>query len=215
MKDKLIVIGAGGHARSVMDIALQNDEYEIVGCIDNCYGSKNVVEGMRQIPIIGNDDMLQDIKNSGIKYCFVALGSNNLREKVTKKVKDLGFVPVNVISKYAVLSSSVTLGTGICIMAGAILNVNVKIGDNCIINTNCSIDHDCAIGENSHIAPGVAMSGTVSVGRNVQVGTGASVIDGMVIENNAFIGAGAAVVKNVSAGMLAYGVPAKEIRKYT
>lgn len=213
MKNKVLIIGAGGHARSVMDIILQNNEYEIVGCIDNCYDSRKQVEGMEHIPIIGNDDMLLEFRKAGIYHCFVALGNNNLREKLFHKIKDLGFTPINVISKHAILSSTVNLGDGICIMPGAILNINVVVEDNCILNTNCSIDHDCFIGKNSHIAPGVTLSGAVVVNKNVQIGTGACVIDGINIRERAFIGAGATVVKDITAGMLAYGVPAKEIRK--
>lgn len=212
MKDKVIIIGAGGHARSVMDILLQNNEYEILGCIDNCYGQKQFVEGMNQIAIIGNDDMLEDFYKTGVKYCFVALGSNSLRAKLYRRIVDIGYIPINVVSKYAIISPSVKLGTGICIMAGAILNVNTIIEDNCIINTKCSIDHDCIIGENSHIAPGVTLSGSVKVGNNVQIGTGACVIDGITIGEGAFIGGGGVVVKNVNARMLAYGNPAREIR---
>ena len=213
MKDKLIIIGAGGHARSVIDIILQNDNYEIIGCIDNSYGQREFVENMDEIPIIGNDDMLLEIKNRGIKYCFVALGDNSLRKRIYQSIIQIGFTPINVISKYATLSSRVTLGNGICIMAGAIINVNTIIEDNCIINTNCSIDHDCIIGMNSHIAPGVTLSGYVAVGSNVQIGTGACVIDRISIGENVFIGAGSVVVRNINPGILAYGNPAREIRK--
>lgn len=213
MKDKVIIIGAGGHARSVIDILLQNDEYDIAGCIDNCYNQKKSVEGMHQIPIIGNDDMLADIHKSGIQYCFVALGSNNLRARLFRHIVTIGYTPINAISKYAIISPTVKLGTGICIMAGAILNVNTIIEDNCIINTKCSIDHDCIIGANSHIAPGVTLSGTVKVGNNVQIGTGACVIDGITIGAGVFVGGGGVVVRDINPGMLAYGNPAREIRR--
>lgn len=209
---KIIIIGAGGHAKSVMDIAIQNKKYEIIGCIDACY-DENKVSNVNGIPIIGNDDMLEYFRKTGIEYCFIAIGNNNLREKLFNITKEIGFKHVNIISKHAILSSAVTLGKGICIMAGAIINTNAVIKDNCIINTNCSIDHDCYIGENTHIAPGVTLSGSVVVEKNVQIGTGACVIDGMCIKHGAYIGAGSVVVNDINEGVLAYGIPAKEIRK--
>lgn len=204
---KLIIIGAGGHARSVVDIALQNGDYEIIGCIDPAPG--NVLG----VPVIGNDNDLPAIYSKGIDSIFVAIGDNQKRHKLYENAVSIGFEPVNIISQCATISPRVFLGKGICIMAGAVINVNTVIGDNCIINTHCSIDHDCSIGQSSHIAPGVALSGTVKIGEGVHIGTGASVIDGMSIGDWSYIGSGATVVKNVPAGVMAYGVPARVIRK--
>ncbi|MCJ7856669.1 acetyltransferase [Lachnospiraceae bacterium NSJ-143] len=190
MNKKLLIIGAGGHARSVMDIIIQNNEYEIAGCIDNLYGKQQFVEGMDGIEIIGNDEMFEEFFNKGYRKVFIAIGENRLRNKIFDKVVDIGFEPVNVISKNAFISEKAVLKKGICVMAGAVINANVKIDDNCIINTNCSIDHDCIIGKSVHIAPGVAMSGTVVVGKLTQIGTGAVVIDNIVIGENTFVGGG-------------------------
>jgi UDP-perosamine 4-acetyltransferase len=205
--EKLIILGAGGHARSVMDILLQNNDFEIIGCIDP--SSSEVLDQ----PVIGNDNDLEALYLRGIKKIFVAIGDNHLRDRLFKKVESIGFQPINVISRHAMISPRANLGKGICIMAGAVINVNTVIEDNTIINTHCSIDHDCDIGRSAHIAPGVALSGTVKIGTGVQVGTGASVIDGITIGDWAFIGGGAAVVSDIPEGVLAYGVPARIIRK--
>ena len=212
MREKVLIIGAGGHARSVIDILLQNNEYEVIGCIDNQYCCDEICECMSGIPVIGNDDMLPDFLKQGIKYCFVALGNNKLRALLYEKVCEMGYIPINAISKHAIISDRAQLGNGICIMAGAILNVNVQVGDNSIINTRCSVDHDCVIGEHCHIAPGVTMSGTTVVGDYTQLGTGSNVIDGITIGANSFIGAGAVVVNDIPPNVMAYGVPAKIVR---
>jgi UDP-perosamine 4-acetyltransferase len=204
--EKLIVLGAGGHARSVLDILLQNDDFDLVGCINPVPG-----EVLGQ-PVIGNDDQLGVLYSNGIRKIFVAIGDNRLRKELFHKVLSLGFEPVNIISRYAMISQRVNLGRGICVMAGAVLNVNTVIGDNCIINTRCSIDHDCSIGQSSHIAPGVTLSGSVQAGEGVHIGTGSAVIDGITIGAWSYIGSGAAVVKDIPAGVLAYGVPARIIR---
>ncbi|MCQ4726147.1 acetyltransferase [Anaerotignum faecicola] len=189
-KEKLIVVGAGGHARSVIDIILQNNEYDLIGCIDKSYGTANTVSGMDDIPIIGNDDMLEEFFISGVKNIFVAIGENKLRDKIFKKVSDIGFNAVNVISRRAYISERAKLKKGICVMAGACINVNTVIEDNCIINTNSSIDHDCRIGRSVHIAPGAAISGTVSIGDYTHIGTGVNVIDNVVVGINTFVGGG-------------------------
>lgn len=214
-RPQLVVIGAGGHARSCLDILLQNGEYEIAGCIDKCYdenASRFVQVGDTAVPVIGSDDMLADIFAKGIKNIFPAVGSNRLREKLFGNALEMGFNVINAISRAAVISPAARLGRGICVMPGAVVGVNTVIGDDCIINTNCSLDHDCKVGPHCHIAPGAAVSGTVTVGRGVQIGTGACVIDGINIGEYSFIGAGAAVVKDIPENVLAYGVPARVIK---
>lgn len=214
-KEKLVIIGAGGHARSCTDILLQNNDYDIVGCIDRSYDgtdSNFMSIGECHIPVIGNDDMLEELFCKGIRRIFVALGNNKVRKKLYEKAVDIGFWPINIISNNAVISPSARLGNGICVMAGAVINVNTIIGNDCIINTNCSLDHDCVVGAHCHIAPGTAVSGTVHIGDAVQLGTGTSVIDGITIDSGSFIGAGSAVVKNIPENVLAYGVPARVIK---
>jgi UDP-perosamine 4-acetyltransferase len=206
--EKLIIIGAGGHARSVMDIALENGDYEIAGCIDPTPGE---VLGK---PVIGNDADLETFFSQGMRYIFVAIGNNALRHRLFEKALSIGFEPVNIISRHTTISRRAHLGKGICIMAGAVINVNTVIGDNCIINTRCSIDHDCQIGKSSHIAPGVTLSGTVKSGEGVHIGTGASVIDGITIGDWSYIGGGAVVVDDIPPEVMAYGVPARVIRQF-
>jgi len=208
MKKEIIVLGAGGHARSVLDIALQNQEYTIKGCIAGADCGGDVLG----VPVIGTDDDLEDVYRSGIHDAFIAIGDNVQRHGLYQKLKRMGFRFVNIISRSAILSPRVMLGTGICIMPGAVLNVNTVVGDSCIINTNCNIDHDCLIEEGCHIAPGVSMSGTVHIGRGTHIGTGSSVIEAARIGQWSYVGAGAAVVKDIPDHAMAYGVPAKIIR---
>jgi UDP-perosamine 4-acetyltransferase len=210
--NKIVIIGAGGHARSVIDIILQNQQYDVIGCVDNAEQTEGFLEGMPYIPILGNDNILPELYASGIRYAFAAIGNNALRKRLYEKITGIGFTPATVISKYSCISPLAHIGTGTCVMAGAVINVNVRIGDNCIINTNCSIDHDCIIQGHCHVAPGVAMSGTVHVGELTHIGTGSSIIDQIDIGTNSYIGAGSVIVRNIADNILAYGVPAKKIR---
>lgn len=207
MREKVIIIGGGGHAHSVIDIGLGMEEYEIAGIIDS--GRTKEVMGF---PVIGADADLAAIYRSGITHAFVALGDNAIRHRIYEEIKEIGYELVNFVSRHAYIAPSVRLGKGICIMPGAVVSVHSIIGDNTIINTNCSIDHDSVIGKSCHIAPGVSMSGKVTIGDGTHIGTGAAVIDGINIGSWSYIGAGAAVVADMPDGIMAYGVPAKTVR---
>jgi UDP-perosamine 4-acetyltransferase len=206
---KLLIVGAGGHARSVLDIASQVGEYSQISCIDSSYPSVRLVPGFEDVPIIGTDSDMELLFKQGYRHVFVALGDNKIRNKLFYSAVSLGYEPVNIISRSAIISPRAKLGKGICVMAGAVINVNADVGDNCIINTRCSIDHDCYISESCHIAPGVTLSGNVRINQGTWVGTGASVKDGITIGSWSYIGAGSVVVTNLESNALYYGVPAK------
>lgn len=211
--EKLVIIGAGGHARSVIDIFFQMQEYEIVGCLDPCFENRKTVPGMEHIPVIGDDTYLSELPKFGIEYVFVALGKNLLREKLIRLAKKYSLNLAKAISPGAYISPFAKIENGTCIMPGAVLNVNCQVGEGVIINTNASVDHDCVIKNYAHIAPGVSVSGGTIVGEGTHIGTGSSVIDGLQIGAGSYIGAGSVVVRNVPDKVMAYGVPAKIIKE--
>lgn len=210
--NKLAIIGAGGHARSVIDLFQQMNEYEIIGCLDPCYKVQKTVSHMQNMPIIGDDSLLESLSQKGIEYAFVALGDNKKREKMMRMAKRYSLKLATAISPGAYISPNANIGEGSCIMAGAVLNVNCAIGKGVIINTNASIDHDCKIGNYVHIAPGTAISGYTTIEEGTHIGTNAAVIDGIHIGKWSYIGAGAVVVKDLSDHVMAYGVPARFIK---
>lgn len=205
--DKVIIVGAGGHAKVIADIILQNGEYEIAGLID-----RKSVKGFWNIPVIGDDTELSEIRKRGIKYAFIALGANQLRRKLSELVKNEGFQLINVISRHAVISNRVSLATGIAIMPGAIINADTRIGEGGIINTNASIDHEGCLESYVHIAPGCSISGKVKIGENSFIGTGSRIIDGITIGADVVAGAGSVIIKDVESACTIVGVPAKKIK---
>ena len=207
--EKIVVLGNGGHARSVCDLLIQMGTYEIVGLI-----AKDDSSGFMGLSVIGDDDSLNDWFKKGIKKAFVAIGSNKVREVLTSKLMEIGYELVNAISPQAVISQYASIGTGVVIMPGAIINACAVIKDGSIINTRASVDHDVIIGEFCHVAPGVSICGTTKVGKGSFIGVGAAIIDGIEIGENVMIGAGAAVVSNLPNACLAVGVPAKVIKSY-
>lgn len=206
MKEKVVLIGAGGHAKVIIDILNQNGNYEIIGCLDKSYREKGKILGC---DVIGDDSMIPKLYSRGIKKAFVALGDNKLRHRISKNLISRGFSLVNAISEKSYIARSVRLGSGIAVMAGAVINPDTIIGDNVIINTNVSIDHDCNIGESCHIAPGANLSGNVSIGVGTFLGTGCKVRDKINIGEWSVVGVGSAVVGDIPSHSLAYGVPAR------
>lgn len=207
--EKVIIVGAGGHAKVIVDILQKNGEYEVAGFIDRA-GAK----GFWGIPVVGTDETIGQVcREMAIKYAFVALGSGRLREKVSKNALNEGLQLINVVSGDAIVSDRVRWGKGVAVMPGAVINADVEIGDGCIINTNASVDHDGKIGDYTHIAPGSAVSGYVTIGRQCLLGTGCRVIDRITIGDDTVVGSGAAVIRNIEGGSVVVGVPAKSIRR--
>lgn len=202
-----IVIGAGGHAKVLIDTLLLAGA-NIAGIVDqNHFMHGTQVLG---VTVVGGDEFITSSPHN--KYLLVnAIGSINLptlRSCIYDEFKKKGYSFATVIHPSAIIASGVILDEGAQIMAGAVIQPGTIIGNNTIINTKCSVDHDCIIGESCHIAPGVTLSGGVSIGHGVHVGTGATIVQGITIGSNCLIAAGAVVTKNVESNSKVRGVPA-------
>ena len=205
--NKIVGVGAGGHAKVVLDIVRLMGVYQIIGLLDpNCVGST-----VGNVPVLGGDELLPHLRAEGVEFAFVGLGAvgNNMqRVRLFEKVQAAGFTIVNAIHPASVLASNVQLGQGIAIMAGSIINSDTQIGDNVIINTGAIVEHDCKIAAHAHISPGAVLCGGVRVGVGAHVGAGATVRQGVTIGDNALVGAGAVVIKDVAPWTVVVGVPA-------
>lgn len=201
----LLLLGAGGHAKVVAEIAELNNAFEVVGLIDQ-HPVGTLVNG---IPIVGSDKELASFFEQGVRHIHVAIGSNAIRDRLGEEVSRLGFLLSTLISPAACVSRSARLGHGAVMMAGAIVNAEATIGELTIINTNASVDHDCRIGRAVHVAPGCALAGNVTVGDRTFVGAGATIIPGVTLGNDVIVGAGACVVRDVPSGKQVVGVPAR------
>lgn len=204
MKD-LVIAGAGAHCKVVLDIILDAGEFRLVGLLDTADGA------VLGVPVIGTDDMLEELYRKGVRYAFAAVGSNRVREKLVNRMENIGFTVITSVSRFAVISRFADIGPGTVVMPGAVVNAGAHVGRGCILNTNCSVDHDCRIGDFSHIAPGCTISGSTTIGPGSFIGTGARVIDRIKIGANVMLGAGAAAVRDLPDNCTAVGVPARII----
>lgn len=209
---QVIGIGAGGHAKVVLDILRLMNEYCVIGLLDpNCVG-----ESVSGVPVLGGDEMLPCLRAEGVAAAFIGVGSigdNTLRIRLFENAQAAGFNFINAIHSGSVLAPSVQLGQGITIMAGAIVNPDTQVADNVIINTGAIVEHDCVIAAHVHISPGAVLCGGVRVGKGAHIGAGATVRQYVTIGECAVLGAGAVVIEDVPPGVTVVGVPAHQIRE--
>ena len=206
-RQSLLIIGAGGHARPVVDAAIRAG-HEVAGIIDHRYaGQTELILG---IPVIGGIDELNDFDQASTR-CFIAIGDGEEREKLSLLVAEQGFEIVRLIHPTAIISEHTEIASGCFINAGAILNAGVALGTGTIINTGAIIDHETKIGAYCHIAPGVRIAGRVRIGDFSFIGIGASVIDKITIGDHVTVGAGSVIIRNIESQTKVAGVPGKPI----
>ena len=203
--DTVYVIGAGGHAKVII-AALNANSVQCVGVFDDdslLWGKK-----IMDIPILGPIDDMSDVAST---IAVNAIGNNSIRKTVCQRFHNVNWC--TVIHPHTWIHSSVKIGFGTVIFAGAVIQPDTLIGVHSIINTSVSIDHDCRIGDFCHIAPGCHIAGGVQIGEEVFLGIGSSVIPCVTIASYTIIGAGATVTKNIDNSGVYVGVPAKKINQ--
>jgi len=208
---RLLLIGDGGHAKVVRDIALAGGQYELAAVLDDRYADPAAgADGLPRGPVALAARMLAEDEDLRV---FVAIGSGTVRRKVAGS---LGIEPDRfalLIHPRAVVSGDASLAPGTAVMPGAVVNAGARIGAHAIVNTGAVVEHDCVIGDYAHVSPNAALAGGVDVGAGAHIGIGASVIQGLTVGEWSTLGAGAVAVRDIPAGCTAAGVPARVIRQ--
>lgn len=208
MRYKTIIWGASGHASVVADILRLNNEYEVVGFLDDVnQNRKNTL--FCGLPIFGGQDQLEILRDNGVEYIILGFGNCEARLNKAKLITDKGYKLAKAIHPSAILADDVSIGEGTVIVAGAVINPGSQIGRNVIINTCASVDHDCIIEDGAHICPGVHLAGRVTVGRGSWIGIGSTIVERVRIGSAVYIGAGAVVLEDIENDTVAFGIPAK------
>lgn len=203
--EDIILLGIGGHAHSVVDSIEQLGLYHIVGFLDV---KEKQDEEYKDYHVIGTDDMLENYYQKGIKNAFVTigyLGEGNIREKLYKELKRIGYTIPNIIDKSAIVANDVRLGEGNFVGKHCVINANAEIGNMCIINTGAIVEHDCCVNDMTHIAVRTLLCGQVAVGSNTLIGAGTIVRQGVNIGTHVIIGAGMTITKDVKNNIKKYG----------
>ena len=196
---KYALLGAGGHARALMDILY--DQRESI-CFLVGKDTKNFFKRFDHIKHLINDEDLLKHETAEIQFiCGIGPRPFSLkRRELIEYYENNGFEFNGVISKTAILSPFCKISCCCQIMQFVVINSSSKIGKHTIINTGAIVEHDVSIGEHSFIGPGAILCGGVQVGNNVFIGVGAKIFPGLKIRNNAVISGGAIVVRDVDDG---------------
>jgi sugar O-acyltransferase (sialic acid O-acetyltransferase NeuD family) len=207
-RDKIILIGGGGHCNSVIDIIEQENKFEIAGIVDRAemIGKKTL-----NYEIIAEDlDLPKLVKE--FKYFFITVGhirSNQLRIKLYETVVFLGGKFPVIVSPLAHVSKHARVLDGTVIMHKATVNPNSFIEQNSIINTGSIIEHGVKVGKHCHISTGAVVNGDCCIKDNCFVGSGSVLVNGITIHENTLVGAGSVVIKDVRPFSKIVGNPAK------
>lgn len=203
---KLILIGAGGYAKSVLD-SVDYYNYQIVGFIDQMSKKKEHLG----YPILGR--ALDDLDDMYKYFYFISIGNNEKRCKWYTYLLTKGLQVINVVDRSALISPKSKLGNGCFVGKLAIINSKAIVGNDCIINTRALVEHGCVVNDHVNISTNSVINGDVIVGEGSFIGSCSVTIGQLQIGQWSTVGAGSVVVKNVEAQVTVAGVPAKVIKK--
>ncbi len=213
MNKKILLIGGGGHCKSVLDSILELNEYVEIGIVDK---KESIGSSVMGIPVVGCDDDLLALYSNVYKYAFVtvgSLGNPSLRVKLFNMLSEIGYeIPV-IIDSSATVSKYAKIEQGVFIGKQSIVNAGTVIQKGAIINSGSILEHDCQIGAFAHIAPGTVLAGEVTVGENSHIGSNATIKQQIYIGSNTIIGMGSVVINNIQNSVMAYGNPCREVKK--
>ena len=208
-KEKVIVIGAGGHAQSCIDVIESQGLFKIMGLIGNKYEVGKEVLGYS---VIGTDEDLPMLA-AKVTNAVIGLGqiaSSDIRRKLFLDLKEFGFNLPTIISPKAYISKSAQIGCATIVMHHALVNTGVRIGENCIVNSKANIEHNSIIENDCHISTGALVNGDCLIGRGSFLGSGSVIKQGCRIGENSTIGMLASVRSDISANTLFIGEKTNE-----
>ncbi|MFM9987035.1 acetyltransferase [Flavobacterium sp.] len=200
MENNIILYGASGHCKVVIDI-LQSNEQSI----------KTIIDDAPKLKTILGFSILNSIKFdfSRAQNMILSIGNNRVRRELASKLNTNFVIAIHPKS---IISKSVFIGDGSVVMAGVIINPDAKIGKHCIVNTGALVEHDCVISDFVHISPKAYLAGGVMVGEGSQIGIGATVIQGIKIGKWVTVGAGSVVIRDVPDYSVVVGNPGRIIK---
>ena len=208
----LLVFGASGHAKVVLDAIERLGAYRVAGLVVRAGPAGPDVFGY---PVVGDDEKLPSVlEDRRVDGAVVAIGDNWRRHEVACSVRErfpaITFPPI--VHPGAAVARGVTIGMGAVLLAGVVVNSDATVGEFCLLNTNSSLDHDSRMDLASSLGPNAAVGGGASIGAFSAVAMGATVLQNRRVGEHAVVGAQALVLKDVPSHTVAWGTPAVPIR---
>jgi len=212
MTNSVMLIGAGGHCRAVIDVIRASQQYEIKGILDLPHSiGRDVID----VPIIGTDeDIPRYAKMIGRFVITVGhLGHASLRQKISQRVVQEGGEFVSVVSPKAHMGLETQVGKGTVIFHYAVINTGAQLGNHCIVNTGAIVEHDSVVEDHVHISTNAVVNGACQVGYGTFLGSGSIVNHNVKIANHCVLGSGAVATKDTTTGRTYVGIPAREVKR--
>ena len=194
-KPKIILIGAGGHARACIDVIEQHGGYQIAGLVGK---SDEIHTRHFGYSVIATDGDLPQLAKD-YQYALITVGqiqTPNHRMRLYQQATELGFQLPAIIAPGAHVSRHATIGSGTIVMHGAIVNAGARVGSNCIINTRALLEHGATVEDHCHISTGAILNGDVHIDVGSFIGSGCIIKEGVTIGNRCIVGMGLAVRHN-------------------
>lgn len=186
MSKRLMVLGSGGHGKSVAEAALLGGEWTEILFFDDAWPTTEIALGW---PVCGKiEDIVQWVDQC--EGAIAAVGNNAVRQLWTDAIEQAGLPLITVVHPKAWVSPSAMVAKGVAVMAGAVVGTISSVGEGAIVNSNATVDHDVVMGEFAHLGVGVHLAGGVKVGAGAWLQAGSSCGYNVVIEAGALYGPG-------------------------
>lgn len=195
---RVVILGAGGHAKVIADIILKSGD-ELIGFLDDNTALPSQIIGYPYLGKITHYEKYAD-------ECrfVIGIGSNSIRKKIAESINANWYTAIHPSAQIAI---DTVIGEGTVVMANVVINTSAVIGKHCIINTGAVIEHDNVIGDYVHISPNVSLCGNVKIGNLTHIGAGAAIKNNISICGDVIVGAGGIVVKDIKDEGIYIGMP--------
>ena len=203
MNKKVVIIGAGGHAKVIADIVRKSGD-TVVGFLDD--DAKKIGKDFFGAQVLGSSAEYERYTEDCL--FFLGIGNNAIRKRLAKTMKCRWYTAIHPCS---VISEGANVGEGTCVMAGAVLNADATVGAHTIINTAAVLEHDVKVGDYSHISPKGTVCGMTTIGNEVWLGAGSTVVQCLSVCDGVMLGAGATLLQSIEECGTYVGVPARKI----
>ena len=207
--NRLVVLGAGDHAKVVIATIEAQTTYKVIGLLDDDESKHGTTWYGHQV--LGGNGQLARLREQGVTNAFVAIGDNVARARLAKLAVKTGFGLTSVVHPTAVILNGSVIGEGSVVLPHAFVGADAQVGRGAILSVGTVVAHDCILGEWCQLCPGVKLGGHVQVGDYALIGMGAAVLPGTSVGRQAVVGANAAVISDIPDFETVVGVPARVV----